>query len=102
LLEIRGVFSRVEDASIDLGEQSIRYDSATRTMTCMGRSAKLVGDSEEVDLVVYLDRTSFEIFADGGFIQIANCFVPKARMESIRSSNIKKLEVWELRASMTR
>jgi fructan beta-fructosidase len=102
LLEIRGVFSRVEDASIDLGEQSIRYDSATRTMTCMGRSAKLVGDSEEVDLVVYLDRTSIEIFADGGFIQIANCFVPKARMESIRSSNIKKLEAWELRASMTR
>jgi fructan beta-fructosidase len=102
LLEIRGQFRRDKDASIGLGDQTISFTASDQTMTCMGRSAKLVGDRAEVDIVVFLDRTSIEVFADRGLVQIANCFLPQGRGGELALNGLSKVQIHELKPAIVR
>lgn len=94
-LEIRATFSRDQNASLSLGPAEITYDAATKTVTCLGRSAKVLSSDLKVDLIVYLDKTSVEVFADHGLISMPFCFVPKAT-PAVSAKGFEKIDVFEL------
>jgi fructan beta-fructosidase len=106
LLEVRLDFRRDRDAKVTFAGQTIAYTAADKKLTCGARSATLPGISRYVDLAVYFDRTSIELFADDGLVQIANCFVPDSAARELKveipEDMVIGLKVWELRGSMVR
>jgi sucrose-6-phosphate hydrolase SacC (GH32 family) len=56
----------------------IVYDSKTKILSCLGQSAPLEPASGRIALRVLVDRTSIEIFADGGVVTMCSCFLPDA------------------------
>lgn len=81
LLELRIRVPRDGSMRLTLGEQTVRYENGT--VTCQDRSAKLISDEGDVEFLIYRDRTSLEVFADGGFLNMPFCFVPKAPLKSV-------------------
>jgi hypothetical protein len=53
--------------------EEIRYQATERTITCHGHSATRSIGSDLVSLRVLIDRTSLEIFVDGGRQCLAFC-----------------------------
>lgn len=102
LLEIRGQFRRDRNVSVGLGDQTITYSALDQTIRCMGRSAGLFGDRPDVDIAVYLDRTSIEIFVDQGLVQIANCFIPAKNRPALTFDGLQKLQIYELKSTLSR
>jgi len=54
----------------------IVYDSRTKTLTCLGKTAPLEPVDGRIELRVLVDRTSIEIFAGGGLVTMCSCFLP--------------------------
>lgn len=48
------------------------------TVRALGRSAPLATQDGQVDLRVLVDRTSMEVFADGGAVVLSSCYLPPA------------------------
>ena len=78
------------------------YSALDQTIRCMGRSAGLFGDRPDVDIAVYLDRTSIEIFVDQGLVQIANCFIPAKNRPALTFDGLQKLQIYELKSTLSR
>jgi levanase/fructan beta-fructosidase len=87
--------------------EEIRYSAADRTLLCQGRSAVLDGRSESVRLRILIDRTSIEIFVNGGRIAMAFCFTPPPSdlsLEFVAEGSpvyIRSLELHTLRSIWT-
>jgi len=56
--------------------QEIVYDAKAGTLTCLGKSAPLELADGRFSLRVLVDRTSIEIFANGGLVTLCSCFLP--------------------------
>jgi sucrose-6-phosphate hydrolase SacC (GH32 family) len=113
LAGIEGELLEIE-ATIDMGsadkiglrlrDETIRYNLADRRLRCLGRSALLDSAGGQLRLHVLLDRASIEIFADGGLVSMASCFLPEACDKSVELyarggvAKIVSLNVWELRS----
>jgi sucrose-6-phosphate hydrolase SacC (GH32 family) len=54
----------------------IVYDSRTKTLACLGKTARLEPADGRITLRVLVDRTSIEIFAGGGLVTMCSCFLP--------------------------
>ena len=54
----------------------IVYDSRTKTLACLGKTARLDPADGRITLRVLVDRTSIEIFAGGGLVTMCSCFLP--------------------------
>ena len=54
----------------------IVYDSGTKTLACLGKTAPLEPADGRIALRVLVDRTSIEIFAGGGLVTMCSCFLP--------------------------
>ncbi len=54
----------------------IRYDAAAQAVTCLGRTAPLKPQNNRVKLRVLADRTSLEVFGNGGQVCLTSCFLP--------------------------
>ncbi len=100
LLEVRAILDASADATLQIGEHEIRYEAATQTLHCLGKSAKLISGKPEFDLIVYRDRTSLEVFADSGLISMPFCFVPTKPVDRVSASSAKRWEVYELKSTV--
>jgi sucrose-6-phosphate hydrolase SacC (GH32 family) len=59
-------------------------------------SADYVSERSEIDLIVYIDRTSIEVFMDQGLVQFAACYLPAEADPEIEVTGAKELAAWEL------
>jgi sucrose-6-phosphate hydrolase SacC (GH32 family) len=102
LLEIRVKVPRNGSLNLNMGYQNLRYDGTTGTVSCLGSTAKLISDRGDVEFVIYRDRTSLEIFADSGFIDMPFCFVPSAPLAkvSIQSPELVSVEAYRLKPAL--
>lgn len=87
---------------MDIRGQQISYSYRDRQLTALGSPAPLEPHDHRVSLRVLVDRTSVEVFANGGRVQIANCFVPDPEQRTVSvwaregSARVVSLTVWEL------
>jgi len=85
--------------------REIRYSFDNHTLSCLGRTASLTPIDGKIKLHILVDRTSIEIFANGGQISMASCFAPSAAETGLElltegsPANIVSLDVYELRSS---
>jgi fructan beta-fructosidase len=63
----------------------IVYDAKAGTLACLGKTAPLELTNGRISLRVLVDRTSIEIFADGGLVTMCSCFLPDLRDLSLET-----------------
>ncbi len=83
---------------------SITYDTASKSLSCLGKTTFLRAENHRVNLRILLDKTSIEIFADEGETCMSLCFLPTAlrRLElSILEGElfIERFGIHELKSS---
>lgn len=102
LVEVRLTLPRAGSFRASLGYQTLAYHGAKGTLTCLGRSVKLPGGSPSVDVTIYRDRTSLEIFADGGLVDMPFSFVPTAPLDKveIESDGLDAVAAYRLRSAL--
>ena len=54
----------------------VLYDVKAQTLTALGRTAPLKLDGNRLTLRLLIDRTSLEVFGNGGQVSMATCFLP--------------------------
>jgi fructan beta-fructosidase len=85
--------------------QEIRYCPTDRALRCIEHTAPLVSMDGKISLRLLADRTSVEVFANGGRVSLASCFVvapEDAPLEFFADGppvHVTSLEVHELRSS---
>ncbi len=100
------------DAEIEVGKASkillevrgtkIEYAVKEQQLSALEAKAPLVPENGRIRLRVLVDRTSVEIFANQGRIQMASCFVPDPDKLSLGlnaeggEAKVVKLNVWKL------
>jgi sucrose-6-phosphate hydrolase SacC (GH32 family) len=57
--------------------EAVHYDASAQTLSCLGRSAPLSSVDGRIRLRVLVDRTSLEVFGNGGRISMTSCFLPR-------------------------
>jgi fructan beta-fructosidase len=83
----------------------IVYDSGTKTLACLGKTAPLEPADGRIALRVLVDRTSIEIFADGGLVTMCSCLVPDLADRSLGAfarggeARIAALTLYELKSA---
>jgi len=60
--------------------QKILYNLGSQTIDLAGIKAPLIPVNNKIKLQLVIDRTSIELFANNGIIQIAKCFVNKDKV----------------------
>ena len=70
--------------------QKISYNIGKKMIDLTGIKAPLAPVNNKIKLRFILDRTSIELFANDGIIQIANCFVNEAKVSANMSIAGKK------------
>lgn len=81
--------------------QEIRYSVQDGTLTCLDRTAPLKPESGRVRLRVLADRTSLEVFGNGGRVSLTSCFLPRQKDRSLEvyaSNGTVKLVSLKVRA----
>jgi sucrose-6-phosphate hydrolase SacC (GH32 family) len=107
LLEIQAMIEVGSAAKVGLRlrDESIRYSAADHRLRCLARSAPLEAKDGVLDLRILLDRASIEIFADGGLVTMASCFLPEPNDRSLEvyakggQARIVSMQVWEIRST---
>ena len=61
-----------------IGDTEVRYSAANRTISCLGRSHRCEGNPGDFSIRILVDRTSIEIFADGGRTVMSFCVTPSS------------------------
>jgi fructan beta-fructosidase len=82
----------------------IQYSVKERSLSCMGSAAPVALSGGRLTLEVIADRTSIEIFAAEGRVNMAFCFLPPADDKSLAiyakggAADVRALDVWELKS----
>ena len=88
-----------------VGGQEVRYDPSSRTLHCLGCSAPLDAENGKITLHLLVDRTSIEVFANGGLISLSSCFVPVPGKSGLAffaedsAATVISLEIYELHSA---
>ena len=61
----------------------VRYDAAGQTLACLGRRAPLKPTDNRVKLRLLADRTSLEVFGNGGQVSLTSCFLPSPQEKGL-------------------
>ena len=61
----------------------LRYDAADKSITCLGKTAALESASSRLELRILVDRTSLEVFGNGGKMSMSSCFLPEAADDNL-------------------
>jgi len=91
--------------SLNVRGASLVYDAATQEVVLNGQRAKAPLHNGSQELAIYLDRTTLEVFADGGLVYMPQPFIPKAENTSLEVSakggevKIESLEVYPLNSA---
>jgi len=77
--EIRAEIEPLKSAAfgIRIRGESVHFDAAARTITCLGHSAPLSPAKGRISLDILVDRTSLEVFCNGGRVVLSSCFLPQ-------------------------
>ena len=105
LFDVQMAFEPSRDAklSIRLHGQAVTY--AGRTLSCLDKSAAVSPVEGKVALRCLVDRTSLEVFANGGEVSMSFCFLPKKNDTKLEvraeggDVRIDSLRVWRLRSA---
>ncbi len=100
------------EATLDLGQsqsagitvrgQRVEYSAAKHELRALGKAAPLDIANGRLTLRILVDRTSMEIFAGDGRIQMAGCFVPDPEATGITVDTAgddhasATIDVWEM------
>lgn len=105
LLDI-GCSIRVDTAAeiaLRVYDQEVRYDTRTGLLLCAGRQAPLaLAPDGTLSLRVLVDRTSLEVFGNGGAVSMAACFVPQAAETGVTlageggAAEVERLSIYRL------
>jgi fructan beta-fructosidase len=81
----------------------VEYFPASKRLVALGREATLEPEAGKITLRLLVDRTSVEVFANGGRVQMASCFLPeRPKGLSLRAAGgtakVLSLGVWEMRS----
>jgi len=63
---------------LKLYDQEIRYHFKNRVLSASGCHAPLMPVNGEIEMQVLVDRTSLELFGNGGEVSLSSCFVPQS------------------------
>jgi len=104
LLDIRAEIDpgTASEVGFELRGKKVRYDVRTQTLSCLGQSAPLTPAEGIIRLQILLDRTSLEVFGNGGLISMITCFLPGESEKSFGiyacggEARIASLQVYEL------
>ena len=80
-LELEMIVSSNSSFSIGFCGQEVVYSEAR--IKCLGQKAGLPPVNDRVSLRILVDRTSIELFGNGGEISMSSCFLPSAETGSI-------------------
>ena len=80
--ELRIDVSKADRLAIRIGEQMVLYDAQKGQIVLDNISAPITVDDGILKLRILYDRTSIELFAQDGEVQIAKCFLPKTGSSS--------------------
>jgi len=58
--------------------EDVRYNVKDQTLTALGHTAPLKLDGHRLALRLLIDRTSLEVFDNGGLVSMTSCFLPPA------------------------
>ena len=93
-----------EAVGIEIRGHRIEYCVAEHELTAMGKQAPLVAEDGKISLRILVDRTSIEVFANGGQVQMASCFLPEEDKQELAvyatggPAKVPAVHVWELRS----
>ena len=65
--------------------QEIKINVANKKMTCLGKEAPVEFESGRLKLVILVDRTSIEIFANDGKVTMSSCYLPEKGKDSLEA-----------------
>jgi len=83
----------------------ILYDSKAKRLSCLGASAPVDMVAGRLKLHVLVDRSSLEIFAGRGEVNMAYCFLPPADDRGVKvfaeggEATVRSLDVWDLKSA---
>ncbi|HVA47272.1 MAG TPA: glycoside hydrolase family 32 protein [Pirellulales bacterium] len=106
LLDIVAVMEPAKTAEVvfDVRGVSLSYDAAKEQLTVNGHAVAAPLREGKLDVRVVVDRTAFEIFADGGSIYIPMPVIPAAENRNVSVTvrrgqvRLPRFEVYELRS----
>jgi fructan beta-fructosidase len=93
------------EIGFDLRGIKIRYDATKKSLSCEKVSTPLEPIQGRIKLQVLLDRTSVEVIANGGLMNLNHCFVPDADNPTLTLSaqggqaKVVSLKVYPLRSA---
>lgn len=93
-----------EQVGFDIRGHKVEYSVADKRLTALGRPAPLEPIGGRIRLRILVDRTSVEVFANDGRVQMASCFLPEPNNKTLGvfatggAARIEALSVWELKS----
>jgi sucrose-6-phosphate hydrolase SacC (GH32 family) len=93
------------EVGLDVRGVPIQYNLKQQTLSCLGSTAPLRLAGGRLVLEVLVDRTSIEIFAGEGRVNMAFCFLPPAGNKKLAvyakggQPTVRSLDVWELKSA---
>lgn len=90
---------------LDIRGFKIEYSQTEKRLTAKGKSAPLLTVDGRITLRILVDRTSVELFANSGRVQMASCFLPKDENKGISvyslggKARFVSLQIWELESA---
>ncbi|MEL7585215.1 MAG: glycoside hydrolase family 32 protein [Prolixibacteraceae bacterium] len=82
----------------------IRFDATKNTLSCLGQTMGLEPEHGKISLEILIDRTSVEIFGNGGKLVMTSCFNPEPDANELVLYNtggelgIESLQVYPLKS----
>ena len=106
LFEIEAVFELGTAATVgvDVRGHRVEYSVAARELSALGRKAPLAAANGRVELRLLVDRTSVEVFAGAGRVQMAGCYLPDDDQRGVAvfatggAATAVSIAVWELKS----
>ena len=106
LFDIRLTIEPGDASSVGLNVRGvpIRYEVREGMLACLGKTAPVGLSAGRLALQVLVDRSSIEIFAAGGRVNMAFCFLPADENKTLSifaeggQAEIRALEVWDLKS----
>lgn len=93
-----------ESIGLDILGHRVEYSAISEEISALGYLAPLQTENGQVSLRILVDRTSVEIFANGGRIQLAGCVLPDDEQRDLSlyatggKAKAASIAVWELRS----
>jgi fructan beta-fructosidase len=87
------------DFAVNLHGATIKYDSKTREISCLGKKAILPTGS--ITLRALVDRTTIDLFIDGGEVYMPMAFIPKNGDTTVQlpEEGLISAKIWPLQSA---